>query len=151
MSPPTSSLFSDTESVLADVDPCDEDGDEADEGVVEDELADIPGTTNGTSLDLLQSILLPFLICILTAFPVVCIPMILTEFLQGKNCGSFFKKLNRHEKVQFFDMFRGFFSCLHLAVGRHHRRRTSRCPHGLQLSRVSLSHSPYPYLLWLSC
>ena len=25
----------------------------------------------------------------LTAAPVVCKPMILTEFLQGKNCGSF--------------------------------------------------------------
>ena len=32
----------------ADVDSCDEDGDEADEGVVEEELADIPGTTSGT-------------------------------------------------------------------------------------------------------
>ena len=41
-------LFFDTESLLADVDSCDEDGDEADEGVVEEELADIPGTTNGT-------------------------------------------------------------------------------------------------------
>ena len=30
----------------------------------------------------------------LTAGPVVCIPMILTEFPQGKNCGSFFKKHN---------------------------------------------------------
>ena len=40
-------LFSDTESLLADVD-CDEDGDEADKGVVEEELADIPRTTNCT-------------------------------------------------------------------------------------------------------
>ena len=31
-------LFSDTESLLADVDSCDEDGDEAGEGVVEEEL-----------------------------------------------------------------------------------------------------------------
>ena len=44
----STSLFSDTESLLADVDPCDEDGDEADEGAIEAELADIPGTTNGT-------------------------------------------------------------------------------------------------------
>ena len=35
-------LFSDTESLLADVDSCDEDGDEADESVAEEELADIP-------------------------------------------------------------------------------------------------------------
>ena len=41
-------LLSDTESLLADVDSCDEDGDEADEGVVEEELVDIPGNTNGT-------------------------------------------------------------------------------------------------------
>ena len=35
-------------NLLADVDSCDEDDDDADEGVVEEELADIPGTTNGT-------------------------------------------------------------------------------------------------------
>ena len=33
----------------------------------------------------------------LTAGPVVCIPMILTEFPERKNCGSFFEKQNRHE------------------------------------------------------
>ena len=32
----------------ADVDSCDGGGDEADEGAVEEKLADIPGTTNGT-------------------------------------------------------------------------------------------------------
>ena len=41
-------MLSDTESLLADVDSCDEDDDEADEGVVEEELADSPGTTSGT-------------------------------------------------------------------------------------------------------
>ena len=46
-------LTSNTES-------CDEDDGEIGEGVVE-ELEDKPGTTNGTSFDILQSILLPFL------------------------------------------------------------------------------------------
>ena len=66
-------LTSNTES-------CDEDDDEVDVGVVE-ELVDKPGTTNGTSFDILQSILLPFLVrCVfLTAGPVVGLPMILTE------------------------------------------------------------------------
>ena len=41
--------------------PCDEDDGEVGEGVVEEEFADKPGTTNGTQLDILQSILLPFL------------------------------------------------------------------------------------------
>ena len=40
-------LFYGTESLLADVSSCDEDDNEADEGVVEEELAVIPGTTNG--------------------------------------------------------------------------------------------------------
>ena len=44
----STSLFFDTESLFSDVVSCDEDGDEADEGVVEEELIDIPGTTNGT-------------------------------------------------------------------------------------------------------
>ena len=34
----------------------------------------------------------------LTAGPEVCMPMILTEFPQGKNCRSFFKKHNFEEK-----------------------------------------------------
>ena len=40
---------------------CDEDDDEVGEGVVE-ELVDKPGTTNGRWFDILQSILLPFLV-----------------------------------------------------------------------------------------
>ena len=40
---------------------CGEDDGEVGEGVVEEELADKPQTTNGTLLDILQSILLPFL------------------------------------------------------------------------------------------
>ena len=56
----------------------------------------------------------------LTTGPVVNIPMILAELPDRKNCGSFFKKHNGHEKVQFFDVDRCVFSCLHLAVGRHH-------------------------------
>ena len=39
---------------------------------------------------------------------------------------------------QFFDIYRGFFSGLHLAVGRHHRRRIPRYPQGLQLGRVKV-------------
>ena len=74
----------------------------------------------------------------LTADPVVCIPMVLTEFPERKNCGSFFKKHDRHGQVQFFDKYRGFFSCLHLAVGRHQLRRIPRCPRGLQLGRVEV-------------
>ena len=41
-------LSSDTEALLSEVDSFDEDGDEADEGVVEEELADISGSTDGT-------------------------------------------------------------------------------------------------------
>ena len=51
---------------------CDEDDGEIGEGVVEEELADKPGTTNGIQLQKLQSILLPFLMrWLLTAGPVV--------------------------------------------------------------------------------
>ena len=42
----STSLLSDTGCLFADVDSCDEDDEEADEGVVGEELADIPGTTN---------------------------------------------------------------------------------------------------------
>ena len=41
---------------------CDDDVDEAGEGVVEEELADKSGTTNGTKSAILQLILLPFLV-----------------------------------------------------------------------------------------
>ena len=75
----------------------------------------------------------------LTIGPVDGIPMIFAELPKWKNCGCFFKKHHCHEYIQFFDIYRGFFSCLHLAVGRHHRRRTSRCPHGVQFGRVKVS------------
>ena len=75
-------LTSNTES-------CGEDDGEVGEGVVEEELADKPRTTYGSQLDLLQSILLPFLMrCgLLTTGPVVCIPMILTEFPKERTAG----------------------------------------------------------------
>ena len=57
-------LTSNTES-------CDEDDGEVGEGVVEEELADKTGTTNGTKFDML--------LWFLTAGPVEGIPMILTE------------------------------------------------------------------------
>ena len=56
-----------------------------DEGVVEEGLADIPRTTNGTKLDILQSInsLAVFdEMWFLTAFPMVRIPMFFAEFPQ---------------------------------------------------------------------
>ena len=41
----------------------------------------------------------------MTAGPVVRKPTILAELPERKNCGSFFKKHNRHEQVQFFDIY----------------------------------------------
>ena len=45
-------------------------------------------------------------------------------------------------------MYRGFFFCLHLAVGRHHRRRILRCLQGLQLGsvKVFLAHHMHTWL-----
>ena len=79
---------------------CDDDDDDDDDvsvGVVE-ELADKPGTTNATLFDILQYPLAFFgEMWFLTAGPVVSIPMILAELPEKKNCGSWFKKHNRHE------------------------------------------------------
>ena len=44
----STSLFSDTESLSSDVDSCEEDGEGVDEDAGEEELAENPGTTNGT-------------------------------------------------------------------------------------------------------
>ena len=46
-------------------------------------------------------------------------PMILAE----ENCVCFFQKHNFDKSVQLFDIYCRFFSGLHLAVGRHQRRR----------------------------
>ena len=99
---------------------CDEDVEVLGEDDVE-ELVDRPGTTNGTKFDILQLMFLPFWVrCgFLTTGPMVCTPMIFAELPEWKNCRCAFKKHNCHEKVQFFVIYRGFFSGLHLAVGRH--------------------------------
>ena len=47
--------------LLSGTESCDEDDGEVGEGVVEEELADKPGTTTGTQIDISQSILWPFL------------------------------------------------------------------------------------------
>ena len=72
---------------------CDEDDEEVDESVVEEELAGKPGP---------QSYLVGFIainslaVCdemwILTAFPMIRIPMFLAESPQRKHCMSFLKK-----------------------------------------------------------
>ena len=80
---------------------------------------------------------------------VVSVPMILAELPERKNCGSFFKKHNRHGQVQFFDKSRGFFSCLHLAVGHHQRRKIPRCSRGLQLSRVEVFLADHMHTSWI--
>ena len=118
---------------------CDED-DDVGVGVVE-ELADKPGNYEWHMVwkIAINSLALFGEMWFLTAGPVVGIPMILAEIPERKKCGSFFKKHHRNEKVQFFDTYRCFFFCLHLAVGRRHRHRTPQCPHGLQLSRVKVS------------
>ena len=83
------------------------------------------------------------------------------EFPQWKHCGSFLKKHNCDEWVQLFDTYRRFSICSHLAVGRHHRRRILRNPHGLQFGRVKFFLADHMHtrpginhklsLLWLSC
>ena len=58
--------------MLADADSCDRDDDEADEGVADEELAVLPGTTNGSSFDVAINFLVIFdEMCFLTAFPVI--------------------------------------------------------------------------------
>ena len=61
---------------------------------------------------------------LLTTGPVVGTPMILAERPKERTAGVSSRSITLTSKVQFFDIFRGFFSGLRLAVGRHYRRRT---------------------------
>ena len=64
------------------------------EGAVEQELAENQEPQNGTLFDILRSIILPCLgeMWFLTADPVVRKPMILEEFVHGKNCREFLQE-----------------------------------------------------------
>ena len=74
--------------LLSNTELCDDDDGEMGESAVEVELADKPRTTSGTQLDFLQSsFAIPSEMWFLTAGPVVCMPTILTEFLQKSNAG----------------------------------------------------------------
>ena len=63
--------------------------------------------------------------------------------------------------VQIVDIYRRFFIRSDSAVGRHHRRRTPWCPHGRQLSRVTVFLTDHMHtrswinyklsFLWLMC
>ena len=111
-------------------------------------LVDKPGTTNGTSFEKLQSILLPFLVRDGTTagrqfalLPLACATSKKKRCLHTR---TFWTLAGPPPPVHGMPWgphhpgHRGFFSCLHLAVGRHHRRRTPRCPHGLQLRKVKV-------------
>ena len=115
--------------------------DEDVEVVGEDEveqLVDKPGTTHGTQFDIMQSILLPFLVrCVSDRWSSGKYSHDLRRASRVKELQVCLQETHCHEFVQFFDIC--FFPCSHLAVGRHHRRRTSRCPHGLQFGRVKVS------------
>ena len=85
-------LTSNTES-------CDEGDDEVGVGVVE-ELVVKPGRYyewHIVSCTAINSLTLCGEMWLLTAGPVIRLPMILAELPESKNCGSFFKKHNCHE------------------------------------------------------
>ena len=63
---------------------------------------------------------------------------VLRRVFQVKNCWCIFDQHYCHESIQFSDIFRRLFFCEHLAVGRHHRRRTFRDPYGFQFSKVKV-------------
>ena len=82
----------------------------------------------------------------LTADPVVGIPVILTEFPQGKHCGSFFKKHNFDEKVQLLDISHVFFGLPAGFSGTDSRAHSGGTPfHPRQTS--SWSHFPRAHTL----
>ena len=101
------------------------------------ELADKPRTTNGTQLDILQSILLPFLIrC-------GCWPLVYTHdphrvSPKKRTAGVSSRSITLTNKSNCLTNTVATFFCQHFAVGRHHRRRTPRFHHGLQLSRAKV-------------
>ena len=127
-------LTSNTES-------CHEDDGEVGEGVVEEELADKPGTTNGHSGIFCNQFSCPF------RWDVVFDRWSSGRYTHDPQRASREKELREFlqetQLSRISQLYRGFFSGLHLAVGRHHRRRTPRCPHGLQLSRVKVSFTDH--------
>ena len=84
----STSLFSVTESLLADVDSCYEVDGEMHGGVVEEALADIPGTIKWCIVRYIaiNSLAISNEMWFLTAEPVVFIPMVLTWFTQWRHC-----------------------------------------------------------------
>ena len=106
---------------------CDEDVGEAGADEV-GELVDKAGTTGGTWFAVLQLIFLPLLMrCgFLTTGPTETVPKFFAEFSRRKNCWCIFKKHCCHKEIQFFDVYRRFFFCWHLAG------RIFRHPYGFQ-------------------
>ena len=113
---------------------------DVEEGKLEEELVDKPGTTIGTKFSVLHCIRIPFLMrCgFLTVDPFIRISVFIAKLSKRQYCWRVFEDFHGQEYTQFFDIHRGLLMRLHFSIGYYDNRRTTRLRQSIHFSRIQV-------------
>ena len=67
--------------------------------------------------------------------------MFIAKLSERQYCWRVFEDFHSQENIQFFDIYRCLFMCLHFSIGCYDRRRTARLRQGLHFSIASTLRS----------
>ena len=113
---------------------------DVEDGKLEEELVDKPGTTIGTKFSVLHCIRIPFSMrCVfLTVDPFVRISVFIAKLSNRQYCWRVFEDFHSQEYNQFFDINYSLFMRLHFTIGGYDHRRTARRRQSLHFSRIQV-------------
>ena len=115
------------------------------EGKLEEELVDKPGTTIGTKISVLRCIRIPFLMrCgFLTVDPFIRVSVFIAKLSERQYCWRILEDFHCQEYLQLFDINCGLFMRLHFSIGCYDCRGTSRRRQGIHFSRIQVLFAGY--------
>ena len=91
---------------------------DVEEGELEEELADEPGTTIGTKFSVLHFIRIPFLMMrFLTVDPLIRVSVFIAKLSERQYCWRVFEEFHSQEYIQLFDIHRCLFMRLNFSIG----------------------------------
>ena len=113
---------------------------DVEDGMLEEELIDKPGTTIGTKFSALHCIRILFFseMWFLTVDPLEWVSVFIAKLSKRQYCWCILEDFHSQEYIQFFDVNCGLLMRLHFTIGCYNRRRTSRCRHSFQFSGIQI-------------
>ena len=116
---------------------------DVEEGKLEEELTDKPGTRTRTKFSVLHCIRIPFFneMWCLTVDPFTRISVFIAKLSERQYCWRVFEDFHSQEYIQFFDIHCSLFMRLHFSIGGYDYRRDCKIS-----SRYAFQHHSSPFL-----